>query len=311
MEFINLSHKPLKLGNAKKGLSKLITLPDYCPGRGCLPVGIIVVYDKKDHKISSDYLGPDIGCGMTLAKFRTPIKHLEDLTNKVGLILLDQNGDLGSLGGGNHFVDIYQAEEIEPELGINKGDFLTLIHTGSRHRGQEVYERCLEGEEYLGEYEDLTRFGEANRRAILGHVEKAYGEKLDLVLDNAHNTLEVQDDKVIYRKGAVKLNPGEISIIPSSMNGEAVLVRGKESISEIENSMCHGTGRKISRSKAREERFFLKEMDPKVYIPYFISPENIATEFPQCYNTIEDILPSIKDYVDVIGKFSPKSAIML
>ena len=79
MKFINLSHKPLRLGKAKEGLMKLITLPDHCPGRGVLPVGIVAVYDRKNHEISSDYLGPDVGCGMTLARFKNqPLEYLEE-----------------------------------------------------------------------------------------------------------------------------------------------------------------------------------------------------------------------------------------
>ena len=312
MEFINLSHKPLKIGGIKKGLSKLITLPDYCPSRGLLPVGIVAIYDRENHEISSDYLGPDVGCGMTLARFKNqPLEDIEDVTNRTALILMDQTKGLGSLGGGNHFVDIYQVKDIKPDLGIDKGDHLTLIHSGSRLEGQKVFDEGITGLEYLGEYGYLTSFGSMNRKAILKHIEKASGNKLDIVLDQPHNTLEINKNNIIYRKGAVKLMPGEVGIIPSSMNGEAVLVRGKNKISELENSMCHGTGRKVSRSVAREKQFYLENSTSGVYIPYFISPENIATELPQCYNNIKDILPIIKDYVDVVGKLSPKSAIML
>jgi tRNA-splicing ligase RtcB len=314
MEFTNLSNKPLIFRGDKTNLERMITLPDYCPGKGILPVGLTAVYKKQGHEITSDYLGPDVGCGMTLAKFKNfSSEYIEDTTNKIASELISKrNHQLGSLGGGNHFIDIYGVNEVKDnDLGLNLGDSLALIHSGSRYKGKEVYELGLNGEEYLNAYFDLMDFGVKNRKKLIETIESASEDKLDIILDSPHNTLEITDKNVIYRKGSVKLKPGELGIIPSTMTGDAILVRAKDSIKEIENSMCHGTGRKMSRSDAKRKEFFLEKPEREVYIPYFISPKSIATELPQCYNNLEDIFPQIEPYVDVVARFIPKSVVML
>tara|TARA_Y100000310_G_scaffold213497_1_gene214435 strand:- start:16 stop:528 length:513 start_codon:yes stop_codon:yes gene_type:complete len=155
MEFINLSDKPLIFKGSKKGLKKMVVLPDYCPGRGVIPVGLVAVYDRKNHVISSDYLGPDVSCGMTLARFK-PREDLEYLAYGVASKLELLSKELGSLGRGNHFVDIYEVTERKENAGVEKGEHLVLVHSGSRLKGQKIYAQGLEEEEYTEAFSFLS-----------------------------------------------------------------------------------------------------------------------------------------------------------
>jgi hypothetical protein len=75
--------------------------------------------------------------------------------------------------------------------------------------------------------------------------------------------------------------------------------------------MSHATGRKISRSESKKEMFFLGGFPKNVYIPYFISAENLNEELPENYKTIEETLKKIEPYAKVVGKLTPKSSVML
>ena len=91
------------------------------------------------------------------------------------------------------------------------------------------------------------------------------------------------------------------------MAGEALLVRGTEKLKELEWSMCHGTGRKISRSKAKNMAFNPLEVIDKICVPNY-NYETVfnKSEAPHCYRTIEEILPKINDYISIIGKLTPR-----
>ena len=66
------------------------------------------------------------------------------------------------------------------------------------------------------------------------------------------NHFEHTDDGVIIRKGAVKVKPGEMTIVPSNMNGDVVLISATREVEKTYNSLCHGTGRIMSRGEAKE-----------------------------------------------------------
>lgn len=307
MELVNLTHNYLKLkkGYSLKGLKKLILLPDYSPAGGILPVGSVAVFNKKEHKITSDFLGPDIGCGMLLAKFSKPLKDIE-YTNYKLVERLRSKTEMGSLGGGNHFIDMYESDEIN-ELGLKKGDMVTLIHSGSRLEGQYIFLEGSEGWDYYEKYCEAVEFGKENRRYLLKKVEKSSENKLEIIFDRIHNTLEESGDNIIYRKGAIKLKPNEIGILSSCMGEDALIIKAKEKIKDLEYSICHGTGRKISRSDAKEIEFDSGKIRDKICIPSTICDRYFKTEAPHCYNTLEETLPPLKDYVEVIGKLKAKS----
>lgn len=315
MEFVNLSDKALKFSGSKKGLKKMILLPDYCPGAGGLPVGVVAVYDRKGHNLHTDYLGPDVGCGMTFAKFRdAPENGLEHLTYSTTneLASYPKNGKV-SLGGGNHFINFYEVEKINDgneELDLNEKDNVVLVHSGSGKKGKEFYEANLTNNEYIAQYDQITELAKKNREGLIGVIKKMAGVPVDILFDRNHNSIEFKPDEIIYRKGTIELHPNQYALIPSSMAGDALLIKGKQKVSELENSMAHGTGRKMSRGEAKTKNFTFDKVREKIYLPSFIPDDHIRTEHPRCYRTIEDILPAIKDYVEVVGVLKPLAGIL-
>src|SRR3989338_3407417 len=305
MEYINKSTKSLNANLDKKGLKKLIILPDYSPGKGRLPNGSVAIYSANEHSISGEFLGPDIGCGMLLARFGENLG--DDLAYaNYGIFVKLREARKASLGSGNHFINIYKVETSNlPNL--DKEDNVVLIHSGSRLYGRDIFGKRLVGERYVEAHEHAQMFARQNRQKLLEIVMEASATETDTLLDIPHNTVELNNGEVIYRKGAVKLKPGEISIISSYLGGKAIIVRAKPKIEELEWSMCHGTGRKISRSDAKEIPFDSTELRKRIHIPNTIYDDSIDTEAPHCYRDIEEIFPRVEDYIEVVAELKPLS----
>ena len=302
---LNLSFDPKKLD----GLVKLVIFPDYSPNKG-LPTGSLAIFDENKHKINSEYVGPDIGCGMVLGKFLAPLVDMEHSTNGIASRIFDNYAKTtGSLGGGNHFVTLYKITSSE-NPNFKPGDEMVLVHSGSRQRGVELYERNLSGEKYLKEQDKTIKFGEDNRKALLDIVQEETGKPVEPISDKIHNYAEKENGLVFYRKGLIKVKPGELTVIPSSMGGNAVIVKAKENISELFNSLPHGTGRKISRSDSKKEMFFLNGFPEGLYFPYFLDVEDVNSELPQNYRDLDEVLPSIKNYISVEAVMKPISSVM-
>lgn len=303
-EQITLPFNPKKL----RGLLRLIIFPDYAPNKG-LPTGSVAVFRADGHEINPAYIGPDIGCGMTLVRVRKPIQNLQEIMNNIAADVYAKQSGLGSLGGGNHFITLYEVAETENPM-FKRGENLVVVHSGSREEGLKLFERALTGEKYLREQEKVVEFARKNRMALVDTIRKRLPQTIDVLFDRPHNYVEKDGDKIVYRKGAVKLRKGELGVIPSSMGGEAAIVSATQHIPEIEHSIPHATGRKISRSQAREKRFFLDGFPTNIYIPYFIYPENLNSELPQNYRTLEEALPKIEKYIKVEAMLVPKSTVM-
>ena len=94
---------------------------------------------------------------------------------------------------------------------------------------------------------------------------------------------------VIIRKGSVRLMPGELSVLPSHMSGDAVLIRAKEKVGEILNSMSHGTGRKMAWSECKP---FADGYD-----------SSLRTDGPFAYRDLDECLGLIAEYVEVVARF--------
>ncbi|MBI5496434.1 MAG: RtcB family protein [Deltaproteobacteria bacterium] len=224
-------------------------------------------------------------------------------------------GQLGSLGSGNHFVEVGTVEEIlDPAaaaaLGLRVGGVTLLVHSGSRGLGHQVCEETVrnmvrvagraridlpdkqlacaplgsdEAEHYLAAMAAAANFAFANRaliaRRALRAVAHGLGRKprnLDapLVYDVCHNIAKWEEHMVggvsrrlcVHRKGATRAFPpghpalpaayrnlGQPVIIPGDMGRcSYVLVGQAGSMVEAFGSACHGAGRLLSRSKARQ-----------------------------------------------------------
>ena len=200
---------------------------------------------------------------------------------------------LGTLGAGNHFVEIDKIETIFDEesakkLGIFKNQVVVLIHTGSRGLGHQIatdYIRTMtqamrkynivlpdrelacapfqskEGQDYFKAMSAGANFAWVNRQLITHEVRKAWndilgesGGELSVIYDVAHNIAKIEDGLIVHRKGATRAFPGQPVLIPGSMGTASYVLLGQsKALEESFGSSCHGAGRRISRTQAKRE----------------------------------------------------------
>jgi len=273
----------------------IVFLPDACPGKAPLPVGTAVLTTQLDWR---QFALSDCGCGMRLLKSSL---HSDNLTNEMWDEIANRikmnKGGLGDLGGGNHFLDAL--------LPYDDEQLYFLIHTGSRKESGIVDDLIDKAVEFDAEFERVVAWAESNRAKIQETLESVVG-RLDLVLDLPHNTFEKTQQGVIIRKGSVKVEPGDLAILPSHMSGDVLLVKATDGVRDILCSMSHGTGRTMSRSKAKivAATFDFEDMRKKVLLPSFLSDASLTTEGPFAYRNLEDCLSLIQKYVEEVKRFS-------
>jgi len=275
---------------------EIIFFPDACPGKSPLPTGTVVKTKQEDWR---KFAVSDCGCGMLLAKSK--IKKSEFDKTKWDLIYQDlkkNKGKLGDLGSGNHFLDAVESY-IDDSLYF-------LIHTGSRNESKLVDHLIDQPNQFDSKFQEVCDWAEANRSAVLKIVEKHFG-KTEIILDKNHNHFEIRENHVIIRKGASKLNPNELTVIPSNMIGDIVLVKGTSKVNDVYNSMCHGTGRTMSRSEAKihSKDYNYSKLREKIYIPNQIGNESIKTDAPYCYRDLDECLSLIDHLIEVQNRFKP------
>jgi RNA-splicing ligase RtcB len=217
--------------------------------------------------------------------------------NSVANAIRLQKGTLGDLGGGNHFLVALSS--------YSANILYFLIHTGSRSESGLVDNLTERPKEFDLEFERIVEWAQQNRATIQKNLENEFA-KMELVLDLPHNTFEIiEDGGIVIRKGAVKLKPNELSIIPSHMSGDAVLVQGTEKMKDIILSMSHGTGRKMSRSESKKlanESSFAK-IRQDVLFPDGIEDASLRTEGPYAYRELESCLNLLTNYVEEVERF--------
>lgn len=300
MKIQNFSAEPIhKLYSwIPKGLQadEIVFFPDACPGKSPLPTGTVVKTSQADWR---KYAISDCGCGMLLAKSGLKKSDFDkDAWNAIYQDLKKNKGKLGDLGSGNHFLDAIESYQDDA--------LYFLIHTGSRDESKLVDHLVDRPRAFDEKFESVCNWAEDNRRAVLRIVEKYFG-KTECLIDKNHNHFEVVEDGVIIRKGASRLLPGEQTVIPSNMVGDIVLVRGTNTVEKVYNSMCHGTGRVMSRSEAKEisGTFDYDSLRTEIYIPDEIENTSIKTDAPFCYRNLDDCLVLIDELITEEQRFKP------
>jgi hypothetical protein len=122
-----------------------------------------------------------------------------------------------------------------------------------------------------------------------------------------HNRFEpLPDGGAIIRKGSVHVAAGALTIIPSHLSGDVVLVSATERVSDIRNSMSLGTGRTMSRGdcKPLADRFDFADLRRRVLIPAGVADASLRTEGPFAYRDLEECLALIHGYVDEVERFA-------
>lgn len=264
-------------------IQKAVVMPDIHAGPGA-PVGVAYL---SHGVLLPKLIGCDIGCGMTL--FSTGIKHRASIGAKLAKRLqgvtakplpdvasiLAANGmgssawddQLGSLGGGNHFAEFQTLHAVHDQaawdsLGLSDKDLVLLVHSGSRGFGAAIaakYDSVLSDpqvqRQYLEEHDMAVEWALANRM-LLAHiiVAAAGGGECNKCINIVHNFAETRPDGTfLHRKGVGKVNPGQLTIIPGSRGSPSFVVRMSDDAALVGtylNSVSHGAGRKVTRTKA-------------------------------------------------------------
>lgn len=242
---------------------------------------------------------------------------------------------IGSSGGGNHFVEFGLVEILpDAKLGIPGGIYLALLsHSGSRgmgamiarHYTQLAMEQCklaasakhlawLDLDSSLGQeyWQAMTLAGDyasANHHHIHRRISQALAENPLIRLENHHNFAWKEKNKngeemIVHRKGATPAGKGDVGIIPGTMTSPGFIVRGKGQPQSF-HSASHGAGRLMSR---RQAKLKLNQAEVDRYIRQQ-GIELIGSgldEAPMVYKDIHQVMAFQKDLVDILGKFTPR-----
>jgi hypothetical protein len=300
MDILNLSGQPE--GVLRSWLprdlkaEKVVFFPDACPSDAPLPTGTVTMMSSPDWR---RYAVSDVGCGMRfLRSSRTTVYLTMDKWDRLADKLESSKGHLGDLGGGNHFLDALES--------YSDDRLCFLIHTGSRAESGLVDDLVEFPARFDEEYDRILSWARSNREKIQMAIEEIFG-KTELILDLPHNTIEkIRDGRVIIRKGAVRVGPGSLSIIPSHIGGDAVLVQASDKIGQTLDSLSHGTGRLGPRGEIKPlgEAYDFSALRKKVLIPPKITDSSLKTEGPFAYRALDSSLDLLKEYIDIKERFS-------
>jgi tRNA-splicing ligase RtcB len=316
-------------------------------------------------------VGVDIGCRMALSVFPIPAEHLHKQSDDF-LNILERNtrfgrnafdhplddpifgreefreidvvkrlkgkaiDQIGSSGGGNHFVEFGQVHLVDEdnEFGLPTGTYLGLLsHSGSRglganiarHYTQLAMEACplpkeakhlawldLDtdlGKEYWAAMTLAGDYASACHNHIHRRIANALGENPLAVVENHHNfawkeQLADGTEVIVHRKGATPAQKGVLGIIPGSMTAPGFIVRGTGKAEALQ-SASHGAGRQMSRTQAKNSvtrNALKKELADKGVI---LSGGGLD-EAPIAYKDIREVMRAQQDLVDVVGTFTPR-----
>jgi tRNA-splicing ligase RtcB len=235
---------------------------------------------------------------------------------------------LGTLGGGNHFI----------ELCVDEDDAVWMfLHSGSRGVGNKIATRHInvakqqcrdkgvalpnadlayleegtaEFDSYIAELRWAQAFALANREEMMDRFRQAFAHWMQVDADDVeterinthHNytTPERHGDKEVWvtRKGAVDAHRGRMGIIPGSMGTRSYIVRGRGN----PDSLCsapHGAGRRFSRSEARR-RFTADDLAERMKGIEYRHGEAWVDEIPDAYKSIDVVMADSADLVEVV-----------
>lgn len=349
-------------------IGHVVLTPDGHVGYG-MPIGGVVALDGA---ICPNMVGVDIACGMLAVKTSLTEISTEQLKKIMGVIrekipvgfkhhsepqkhklfeVMNFNEtnvcvaeferakyQLGTLGGGNHFIEIQKGDD---------GHIWFMIHSGSRNLGKKVSDYYIDVAKHLCErwkQYDLIKnelcviplcedsfadymlemniclaFSNANRELMAKRIKEAFETVIgdvsfddDINIQHNYATIENHYGKNVWvhRKGATLARKDTIGIIPGSQGTSSYIVKGKGN----EASLCscsHGAGRKLSRKKARECLNLEEEkriLDEKGIIHAIRNVEDLD-ESSSVYKNIDEVMEQQKDLVDILVKLEPLAVV--
>lgn len=334
--------------------SHLALMPDVHAGMG-IPIGAVLPLIDS---ISPNAVGADIGCGMISLKLGLEGIEMEQQKKMFGLIreriplgfnhrsdplqwegfqkaplskiikqeLQAAHYQLGTLGGGNHFIEFQKGD----------GHIWIMIHSGSRNLGKKVgdYYNALAkehgfapiadipyfdihtpyGQEYFEVMNFSLAFAQMNRdimaNTVLQAIEEVIGSFDVMERINIHHNYAISETHfgktvMVHRKGATLATTDTIGIIPGSQGSKSYIVKGLGNEDSFQ-SCSHGAGRILSRSKAKKTLDIAvceKRMADMGLICDF--KRGNLDEAAEAYKNIETVMANQSDLVEIVVELVP------
>jgi len=287
--------------------------------RKAVPVGFNHQKEKQDDDLMPDYMR---GKEVVLREYQKARKQL------------------GTLGGGNHFIEIQKGDD---------GHIWIMIHSGSRNIGLQVakhYNQIAinlneqyfsqvpkkhelaflpvesdEGRDYILEMNYCVDFALANRKLMMDRVEEIFrgiigggtdffGEMINIAHNYARLENHFGNNVWIHRKGATSAKKGELGIIPGSQGTKSYIVEGLGNPESFE-SCSHGAGRRMGRKQAERELNLeeeVKKLDDQ-NILHAIRGKKDLDEASGAYKDISKVMENQKDLVKIKVELTPLAVV--
>ena len=232
---------------------------------------------------------------------------------------------LGTLGGGNHFIEVCLDEAGRAWVMLHSGSrgignaigtyFIELAKRDAERNQLRLPDRDLayfpEGARHFDDYVEAVGWAQdyarANREEMMDLVLEAMRRHLPSfevtrqAVNCHHNYVQRErhygEDVWLTRKGAIRAGAGELGIIPGSMGARSYIVRGKGS-AESFHSCAHGAGRRMSRNQARKT-FSTRELIEQTQGVVCRKDSGVLDEIPGAYKSIDDVMANQSDLVEV------------
>ncbi|MEO3778735.1 RNA ligase RtcB family protein [Micromonospora sp. B11E3] len=316
---------------ALDGMIHVAGMPDLHPGKGA-PVGAAMASTV----LYPFLVGSDIGCGIAVF----PIKLKRAVPERLAARFPDldrpldpeRDGDdpawavvdgdvpaghvdgLGTVGRGNHFVELARIDTVfesghASRLGLDAGDLVLVVHSGSRGLGERILRAHTEVHgagptpdfaAYLAMHDAAVRWGSLNRRLLAARVAHALGtEPTEPVVDQCHNLVEVRDGVYLHRKGAA---PGDgRDVLVAGTRGTPSYLVAAHAGPEANHSVAHGAGRKMSRADALRRgraKHTVEELrrTPVGSLVVCGDRQLLFEEAPTAYKRIEQVIRDLVDH---------------
>jgi tRNA-splicing ligase RtcB len=334
-------------------------MPDVHYGKGATVGSVIAMKGA----VSPAAVGVDIGCGMAAVRTSLSAENLPDSLHGLRSELeraipvgfhqhrdpIDRPGDkrfweefhqltpavkdlsdkarkqLGTLGGGNHFIELCLDTDERVWMMLhsgsrNIGKSLAEIHIGRAKKlahNRDLPDRDLavflagtrEMEEYRRDLFWAQRYAMKNREAMLdlyGAVLRRFrpGVQFGEAVLCHHNYVAEEthfgEEVLVTRKGAIRAGKGDLGIIPGSMGTRSYIVRGLGNPASFE-SASHGAGRRMSRGEAKR-RFTVRDLQEQTKGVECRKDVGVLDEIPSAYKPIEQVMENQKDLVEIVAE---------
>ena len=298
--------------------------------------------DEKSLKRVFDQIGRDVPVGRAqhsdarvlvaaALPFESGLKELTDrhpqLLKAFGKLSKWVN-QMGTLGGGNHFIEVCLDEENRVWVMLHSGSrgvgnaiadyFIQLARKDMERWMIQLPDRDLayfpEGSEHFADYVQAVTWAQEyamqNRQSMLELVLAALGRHLpafDVETEavNCHHNYVAREhhygaDVWVTRKGAIRARQGDLGIVPGSMGTRSYIVRGKGN-PESFCSSAHGAGRKMSRTAA-EKHFTETDLIAQTQGVICRKDHGVLDEIPGAYKDIDEVMANQSDLTEILHK---------